>query len=159
MDVQQWGKPYRIQPTLTPCCISIFKFTVNVYFVHTYSDIHRLPWRDDMSRQCGEGKSGGGVFLDIYILHLYLFWRHSVGSTIKIIEFKQPAVYCWVHALARVSHLLPVDIHTDLTRIDDGWVSIQLFVCQQSTLNIVYPSEKKIWDFFLRKTHNIYLIW
>ncbi len=53
---------------------------------HTYSDVHWLLWRDNMSRQCGEGKSWGAVLLAIYILHLHLFWRHSAGSQTRRIS-------------------------------------------------------------------------
>lgn len=62
-----------------------FIVSVSLRCTHTYSDIHRLPWRDNMSRQCGEGKSGGAVLLDIYVLHLHLFWRQSAGSRIRMI--------------------------------------------------------------------------
>lgn len=42
------------------------------------------------------------------------------------------------------SDSLPVNVNTDLTRINDGWFSIQWLINQQSTLNIVYPREEKI---------------
>lgn len=114
----------------------------------TYSDVHQLLWRDNMSGQSREGKPGGAVLLDVYILQLHLFWRDSEESRITVI-FRQP------NSTVRfsLSDLLPVDIHADLTRINDGGVSVQLFIGQQGTLNVVYPSEKKIWDSFLRKTY------
>lgn len=73
--------------------------------VHTYSDIHRVLWRDDMSRQCWEGKSRGADLLDVYILHLHLFWRDSKGSQVTVINFYNPRFTTTV-ASAVISYLL-----------------------------------------------------
>lgn len=41
-------------------------------------------------------------------------------------------------------NLLPVDINTDLARVDDGRFTVQLLVGQQGTLDVVNPSEEKL---------------
>lgn len=69
--------------------------------------------------------------------------------------FHKTLVYSYVHVPLSASHLLPVDIDTDLIRINDGRLSVQLLIIQQSTLNIVYPSQKKICNLFLKKTYSI----
>lgn len=76
------------------------------------------------------------------------------GDTLK--EVKQITFsYCqhnvWSGCFS-VSDSSPVNVNTDLTRINDGWFSIQFLINQQSTLDIVYPSEEKIWDFFLTRS-------
>lgn len=117
---------------------------------NTYSDVHWLIWRDNMRRKSREGKTRGAVFLSIYIQHLHAFWRNP-GEDGVIIIFRNS----WAHVQVRACYVLPAHIHTDLTRVNDGRLSVQLFVIQQSTLDIIYPSQKKLWDFSLRRTYNI----
>lgn len=45
-----------------------------------------------------------------------------------LIYFKQISVYSYVPVMDSVSHVLPVDIHTDLISINDGRLSVELFV-------------------------------
>lgn len=57
-----------------------------------------------------------------------------------------PGPYFQLYILLNVitgSHL-PVNIHTDLIRVNDGRLSIHLLIIQQSTLNVVDPSQEQI---------------
>ena len=82
------SKENLIHPTLlTPPTTGkkLFKTLLCItHSTHTYSDIYRLVWRDNMRRQCGEGKPGGAALLYIYILCLHLSWRHSAADIITI---------------------------------------------------------------------------
>lgn len=96
-----------------------------------------------MSWQRWKGKPSGGVFLDVYFLHLHLFWRNSEGSG-QVLFCESGTSFSSLICFSISLNLLPVDINTDLAGVDDGRFSVHLFIGEQSTLNVVYPSEEKL---------------
>lgn len=64
----------------------------------------------------------------------------------------EKTVFVWVYVPPKAIHISPINVHADLTGVNDCWLSIHLSVIQQSALNVFDASEKRIWDFSLR-TH------
>lgn len=129
---------------------------------YTDDDVHFPPackhllWRPlaHLERQYEEEEQGRKNSRSCFSEHLYpafacfleKSWRRRCYNYLQEFLCTCPFRACYV---------LPVHIHTDLTRVNDGRLSVQLFVIQQSTLDIIYPSQKKLWDFSLRRTYNI----
>lgn len=71
----------------------------------------------------------------------------------EILKCKGQVSFCdflFLSADLSTDSFLPVDINTDLAGVDDGRFPVQLFIGEQSTLNVVYTSEEKLGHFLLR---------
>ena len=119
--------------------------------IHTHLLWHPLALLETWYKQAVRGRRiwrscSSGHLYPAFASFLEIFWRRqdlNYLSDIKKPKFTVGLCFC---------DILPVDIHTDLPRVNDRRFPIQLSVNQQSTLNIVYPSEKKFWDLSLKIT-------